>query len=105
MHSTRTSRNRVPDTPKWMRTKKLLAAMSESMDTAPIGVRRTNYEFRCGGAIGMLLAAVVLAQLQTLGESETVLLCAWPDSGAPATLPARLSAILPSLVSPPLLTG
>src|SRR2546423_11050784 len=53
MRSTRTSRNRVPDTPKWISTKKLLAAMSESMDTARVGVRRTNYEFRCGGAIGI----------------------------------------------------
>jgi hypothetical protein len=36
-----------------MRRKKLLAAMSESMDMALCWVRRRNYEIRCGGAIGM----------------------------------------------------
>jgi hypothetical protein len=51
MRITSTSRRRVPDTPKWIRRKKALAAMREDMGTAPVGVVRTHYEFRCGGAI------------------------------------------------------
>src|SRR3982074_1465377 len=41
MRATRTSRNRVPDTPKWMSRKKALAAIREYMGTAPVGGTQT----------------------------------------------------------------
>src|SRR5882757_5814414 len=51
MRATRTPRNRVPDTLKWMRKKKRLAAIREYMGSAPVGVAHRHYEFRGGGAI------------------------------------------------------
>src|SRR6267143_2427343 len=53
MRATRTSRKRVPDTPKWIKRKKALAAMREDMGAAPVGVVRRHYEVRCCGAIAM----------------------------------------------------